>query len=541
MKKKWWHNKIVYQIYPKSFKDSNNDGIGDIKGIIEKLDYLKELGVDILWMTPFFKSPMEDNGYDVADYLDVNEMFGTMNDMDTLIEECKKRDMYIMMDIVANHTSSEHHWFKESRKSKDNPYRDYYIWRDEPLFDRQSTFGGSAWEYDETTNQYYFHEFAKGQPDLNWENPKVMDEVAKCINFWLEKGIKGIRFDVIHLIGKEIDNNISAYGPTLHKKVHELYKKSYGNFDIVTVGEAWGDLEKAIDFTDPKNEELDMVFQFECTSSTCDFSRYGKFSPKKIDMNFVKNTLAKYQEGLNDKSWNALFVENHDLGRCVNRFGSIRHYEKSAKAIAVMNYFLKGTPYIYQGQEIGMTNIKIIDINDYDDVEVHGFYKEYVLDKKVMTYDEFIKACNKEARDNNRTPIQWDNSINAGWSTGAKPWLKINPNYKKINVENQINDENSILSFYKKLIKVRKDKEYEETFVYGDFKHHLKDNKNVFVYTRESSVNKVLVVVNMRGKEEQITLPFVNKKTLLSNYNKEYLGNIYSLQPYEALVVEIEE
>ena len=271
--KKWWHNKIVYQIYPKSFMDSNNNGYGDIRGIINKLDYLHDLGVDIIWITPYFKSPMKDNGYDVSDYLGINEMFGNMDDMDELILECNKRNMYIMMDIVANHTSNEHYWFKESKKSKDNPYRDYYVWRDEPLFDNQSTFGGSAWEYDEVTKQYYFHEFAVEQPDLNWENPKVLDEIAKCINYWLDKGIKGIRFDVIHLIGKEIDNNIHAYGPTLHQKVHELYKKSYGNYDIVTVGEAWGDLEKAIDFTDPKNEELDMVFQFECTSSTCDFQQ----------------------------------------------------------------------------------------------------------------------------------------------------------------------------------------------------------------------------------------------------------------------------
>lgn len=541
MEKKWWHNKIVYQIYPKSFKDSNNDGIGDIKGIIEKLDYLKDLGVDILWLTPFFKSPMEDNGYDVADYLNINEIFGTMEDMDELIKQCNLRNMYIMMDIVANHTSSEHEWFKQSRKSKDNPYRDYYIWKDEPLFDRQSTFGGSAWEYDEKTNQYYFHEFAKGQPDLNWENPKVMDEIANCINFWLKKGIKGIRFDVIHLIGKEIDKNITAYGPTLHKKVHELYKKSYGNFDIVTVGEAWGDLQKAIEFTEPKNEELDMVFQFECTSSTCDFTRYGKFSPKRINMEFVKDTLVKYQYGLNDRSWNALFVENHDLGRCINKFGSLKYYDSSAKAIAIMNYFLKGTPYIYQGQEIGMTNIKITDVNDYDDVEVHGFYKEYVLEKKVMTYEQFIKACNKEARDNARTPMQWENTVNAGFNKGAKPWLKINPNYKKINVASQINDENSILNFYKKLIKLRKNKEYEETFVYGEFKQHLKEHKNVFVYTRTSSKNKVLVVVNMKGKEELIILPFKNKKTLLSNYNNVYPESYYLLKPYEALVVEIEK
>ena len=537
--KKWWHDKIVYQIYPKSFKDDNNDGIGDIKGIISKLDYLKNLGVDILWLTPFYKSPMEDNGYDVADYLTINELFGSNKDMEDLIDECKKRDMYIMMDIVADHTSSEHEWFKQSRSSKDNPYRDYYIWRDEPLHNMESTFGGSAWQYDETTNQYYYHCFAKGQPDLNWENPKVLDEIAKCINYWLDRGIKGIRFDVIHLIGKEIDKNILAYGPTLHQKVHQLYKKSYGNYDIVTVGEAWGDLEKAIAFTDPKNEELDMVFQFECTSSTCDFSRFGKFSPKPIDMEFCKNILIKYQHGLNERSWNALFVENHDLGRCINKFGSLDYRNESAKAIAIMNYFLKGTPYIYQGQEIGMTNIKITDVNDYDDVEVHGFYKDYVLDKKVMTYEEFLDGCNKEARDNNRTPIQWDDSVNAGFNKGAKPWLKINENYTTINAASQINDENSIYNFYKKLLSLRKSDEYVNTFVYGKFNEVNPEIKNIFAYIREDENHKVLVVTNMKDNHEKINLDFKVNKTLLSNYNKEYDSLDITLAPFEAFVVEV--
>ena len=539
MEKKWWHDKIVYQIYPKSFKDDNNDGIGDIKGIISKLDYLKNLGVDILWLTPFYKSPMEDNGYDVADYLTINELFGSNKDMEDLIDECKKRDMYIMMDIVANHTSSEHEWFKQSRSSKDNPYRDYYIWRDEPLHNMESTFGGSAWQYDETTNQYYYHCFAKGQPDLNWENPKVLDEIAKCINYWLDRGIKGIRFDVIHLIGKEIDKNILAYGPTLHQKVHQLYKKSYGNYDIVTVGEAWGDLEKAIAFTDPKNEELDMVFQFECTTSTCDFSRFGKFSPKPIDMEFCKNILIKYQHGLNERSWNALFVENHDLGRCINKFGSLDYRNESAKAIAIMNYFLKGTPYIYQGQEIGMTNIKITDVNDYDDVEVHGFYKDYVLDKKVMTYEEFLDGCNKEARDNNRTPIQWDDSVNAGFNKGAKPWLKINENYTTINAASQINDENSIYNFYKKLLSLRKSDEYVNTFVYGKFNEVNPEIKNIFAYIREDENHKVLVVTNMKDNHEKINLDFKVNKTLLSNYNKEYDSLDITLAPFEAFVVEV--
>ena len=535
--KKWWHDKIVYQIYPKSFMDANNDGYGDIKGIISKLDYLKDLGVDILWLTPYFKSPMEDNGYDVADYLEVNDMFGTMEDMDMLINEAKKRDMYIMMDIVANHTSSEHKWFQESRKSKDNPYRDYYIWRDEPLFNRNSTFGGSAWEYDETTKQYYFHEFAKGQPDLNWENPVVLEEMAKCINFWLDKGVKGIRFDVIQLIGKELDKNITAYGPTLHQKVHELYKKSYGKYDIVTVGEAWGDLEKAIDFTDPKNEELNMVFNFDCTSYTT-LTKFGKFSPRPIDMEFCKHNLIKYQHGLNHRSWNALVVENHDLGRAINRFGDLNYYEKSAKASPVMNYLLKGTPYIYQGQELGMTNPEFTSLDEYRDVEVFGFYNEYVVKHKFMTHEEFIAGCQKEARDNNRVPIQWSDGVNAGWNEGATPWIGINPNYKEINAEKEINDPNSILNFYKKVFRLRKDERYAEAFVYGEFKEHMVEKENVFTFSRQTDNVKVLVVTNMRGNTEEIELPFEIVKTLLSNYDKEYTNKII-LEPYEALVLEI--
>ena len=536
--KKWWHDKIVYQIYPKSFMDGNNDGYGDIKGIISRLDYLKDLGVDILWLTPYFKSPMEDNGYDVADYLEVNEMFGNMEDMDKLISECKKRDMYIMMDIVANHTSSEHKWFKESRKSKDNPYRDYYIWRDEPLFDRMSTFGGSAWEYDEATGQYYFHEFAKGQPDLNWENPKVLDEMAKCINFWLDKGVKGIRFDVIQLIGKELDKNITAYGPTLHQKVHELYTKSFGKYDIVTVGEAWGDLEKAIDFTDPKNEELNMVFNFDCTSYTT-LTKYGKFSPRPIDMEFCKHNLIKYQHGLNERSWNALVVENHDLGRCVNKFGDLNFYEKSAKAIPVMNYLLKGTPFIYQGQELGMTNPEFDNLDDYRDVEVFGFYNEYVVKNKFMTHEEFIEGCKKEARDNNRVPVQWSDDVNAGWNMGATPWIPINPNYKEINALDELEDPNSIFNFYKKLFRLRKSADYKEAFVYGKFKEHFVEKENVFIFSRETESVKVLVVTNMRGNTEHVELPFEIKKTLLSNYDKEYNSSNVTLEPYEAFVVEI--
>lgn len=536
MQKKWWHDKIVYQIYPKSFADANNDGIGDLKGILEHLDYLKDLGVDILWLTPYFKSPMEDNGYDVADYRNIADIFGTMEDMDNLIAECKKRDMYIMMDIVANHTSNQHQWFIESQKSKDNPYRDYYVWRDEPLFNHQSTFSGSAWQYDSTTKQYYFHEFGVGQPDLNWENPKIMDEMVDVINFWMEKGIKGIRFDVIHLIGKEIDKDIYSYGPTLHQKVRELNKRSFGKYDAITVGEAWGDLAKAIDFTNPKNEELTMVFQFECTSSTCDWSRYGKWTPKPINMTFVRDTLIKYQNGLNDLSWNAIHVENHDLGRCIHKFGDAeKYYLESAKAIAVMHYFLKGTPYIYQGQEIGMLNLPVSDINDYDDIEIKGAYKELVLEKKVLTYDEFLKGCNQEGRDNNRTPMQWDDSVNAGFNKGAKTWLKVNPNYKNINVKSELENPNSILNFYKRLLRIRKDSRFSNTFVYGKFNNVSINNDNLFIYTRNDDNTNICVVINMNKYHEKVVLPYPIKDVLLHNLDS-HIEKEMTLKPYQAFV-----
>lgn len=539
MIKKWWHDKIVYQIYPKSFKDSNNDGIGDIPGIISKLDYLKDLGVDIIWITPFFSSPMVDNGYDVSDFCNINPLFGTMEDMDRLIEECNKRKMYIMIDIVANHTSNQHRWFKEAIKSRDNPYHDYYIFKDQPINEHhRSCFGGPSWEYVESLNQYYFHEFAPEQPDLNYQNPKVREEMARVINFWMEKGIKGIRFDVIHLIGKEVEKDIYGYGPTLHQKVQELYEKSYGRYDIVTVGEAWGNLDQAKDFTLPERKELNMVFQFECTSSTNDHSRCGKFTPKPIDMFFVKNTLSKYQYGLNSCSWNALFVENHDLGRCINRFGDLSYRNESAKAIALMNYCLKGTPFIYQGQEIGMTNIKM-DLEEYQDVEVINSYKDFVLDRKMLSKEEFLEGCYKEARDNNRTPLQWDDSINAGFNNGHKPWIKINENYVDINVQSQEKDEDSILCFYKKLLDIRKNSKYSSTLVYGEFNSYLDDDKDVFVYTRRDENNSLMVVTNMTNREIEVSLPFEIKEIILSNYQNNHKENKVKLKPYESFLSRI--
>ena len=538
MLKKWWHDKVVYQIYPQSFKDSNGDGIGDIKGIIEKLDYLKELGVDIIWITPFFTSPMVDNGYDVADFCDINPLFGTMEDMDKLIEETKKRDMFIMIDFVANHTSSEHRWFKESLKGKDNPYHNYYIFKDVPCNDHWSCFGGSAWEYVPSLNEYYFHEFAVEQPDLNWNNPKVREEMANAINFWMKKGIKGIRFDVIHMIGKEIENDIYGYGPTLHERVNELYHNSYGKYDIVTVGEAWGNLEQAKDFTLPEREELNMVFQFECTSYTNDHSRHGKFTPRDVDFKFVKDTLSKYQYGLNDCSWNALVVENHDLGRCINRFGDEKYRVESAKAIATYNFLLKGTPFIYQGQEIGMTNIRMNNLDEYRDVEVFGKYNDLVK-TGLLSHEEFMLGAYKEARDNNRIPFQWDSSKNAGFTSGETTWIKVHPNYQEINAEIEIENPNSIFNYYKQLLKLRKNSEYSNALVYGKFESYLNEHPDVFVYSRSDDEVKVGVISNMKNYPVEVELPFEMDKILLQNYDKRYNSNKLLLEPYETIVGKI--
>lgn len=538
--KKWWHDKIIYQIYPKSFMDSNNDGFGDINGIILKLDYLKNLGVDIIWITPFFASPMIDNGYDVADYCDINPMFGTMEDMDNLISECNKRNMYIMIDIVANHTSDKHRWFLEALKGKDNPYHDYYIFKDKPYHEEhRACFGGPSWEYVEELDEYYFHEFAVEQPDLNWDNPKVREEMANVINFWMNKGIKGIRFDVIHLIGKEVENGIYGYGPTLHERVKELNYNSYGNFDIVTVGEAWGNLEQAKEFTLPERHELNMVFQFECTSYTNVPEKCGKFTPRPIDMHFVKKTLIKYQKGLNDCSWNALFVENHDLGRCINRFGDLNYKDESAKCIALFNYCLKGTPYIYQGQEIGMLNIKMNSLEEYRDVEVFTSYKDFVLDLKMITHEEFLEGCYKEARDNNRTPVQWSAGVNAGFNSGAEPWIKINENYEEINVSKQIDDPNSILNFYKKLFEIRKNSKYRDVLVYGEFDAFDEENPNTFIYTRTLNNIRVAVIANMTNVSQKVLLPFDFSNIILSNYSSILKDSDFELKPYEALLVEV--
>ncbi|MBQ9457372.1 MAG: alpha-glucosidase [Bacilli bacterium] len=534
MERKWWHDKVVYQIYPKSFYDANNDGIGDIPGIIEKLDYLKDLGVDILWLTPCFRSPMKDNGYDVADYREINPMFGTNEDMDRLMKEAKKRGMGIMLDIVANHTSDQHAWFQQALQGKDNPYRDYYIFRDEPKPAIDSVFGGSAWEYEPHSKQYYLHEFAVGQPDLNTANPKVREEMIDIINYWLDKGAVGFRFDVIHLLGKEVDRGIFGYGPRLHEYVRQMADASFGRRDAVTVGEAWGDIQNAVDFTLPSRHELNMVFQFEVTTLSWSQGPMGKFAYHQPDMDAFKSIFAKYQDGLNDRGWNSLFLENHDSGRSVDVFGSTAYRYESATALATALYLQKGTPFIYQGQEIGLTNSPMA-LEDYDDVEIFGQYKALV-EGGVCSKEAFLEGVYKNGRDNARIPLPWNASINGGFNAGATPWLKPHRDYATLNVEAEQGKSRSVLTFYKKLLKLRKG-EFKNTFVYGDFALIYSEVKDFFAYQRNGEDGLVYVMVNLSKEAKHIELLAPVKRVLLQNQETDFQGKTsLDFGPYEAVV-----
>ena len=458
MNKEWWKESVVYQVYPRSFNDSNGDGIGDLKGIIEKLDYLKELGIDVIWLSPVYKSPNDDNGYDISDYEDIMDDFGTMEDMDELIKEGNKRGIKILMDLVVNHTSDEHKWFIESKKSKDNPYREYYIWRDpvngEEPNDLRSTFSGSAWQYDETTGQYYLHLFSKKQPDLNWENEEMRNKVYDMMNFWIDKGIGGFRMDVIELIGKIPDDKIKENGPKLHEYIKEMNKKTFGSKNLLTVGEAWcSNPEIAKQYSNTDGSELSMVFQFEHILLDQQPGK-EKWDLKPLELLDLKKALSRWQVELEGSGWNSLFWNNHDVPRIVSRWGNDKEYRiESAKMLATLLHGMKGTPYIYQGEELGMTNIKFEDLNDYKDIETINMYKERI--EQGYKHEDIMSSIYAKGRDNARTPIQWDDSKNAGFTTG-EPWIKVNPNYKEINAKSQLNYENSIFNYYKKLIKIRK-------------------------------------------------------------------------------------
>lgn len=538
---KWWKNAIIYQIYPRSFKDSNNDGVGDLKGIIEKLDYLRFLGVDAIWLSPIYESPMEDNGYDVSDYFKIAPIFGTMEDMDTLISEGKKRNIKIVMDLVANHTSKEHFWFKEAIKSVDNPYHDYFYWSDK-TDNKESSFCGSSWEYVPNLNMYYYHYFAKGQVDLNWTNPKVRQEIAKIINFWLDKGVAGFRMDAIELIGKDLENNIFANGPKIHEYLRELNENSFGKYkDAITVGEGWPTTKIAIDYTNPKNHEIDMMFNFELISHIWKNKELEKFEPNIPSLIGMKQIFKRWQNDLRNKGWNTLFWENHDLARCISNFGNDRFYRvESAKALAYMLYFQQGTIYIYQGQEIGMINAYYSKLENYKDIDSISNYNDKVNVKKIASPSRMIRGLQRGSRDNSRTPLPWDDSINAGFNDGAKPWLKIIPNYKEVNVKNAIEDENSVLYTYKEIFEFRKNSEYSETILEGSYDTYLDDDPYIFVYGRTYKDKSFIVVVNYDDDEHELNLDVDVERIIMSSYkDSKCLTKNVILRPYESIVFKV--
>lgn len=541
MERKWWHSSVVYQIYPRSFNDSNGDGIGDINGIREKLDYLKELGIDVIWLSPVYKSPNDDNGYDISDYCDIMDEFGTMDDMEKLLKEANEKGIKILMDLVVNHTSDEHKWFIEAKKSKDNKFRDYYIWRD-PVNGHEpnnlgSCFSGSAWQYDESTDQYYLHLFSKKQPDLNWENENVRNEVYKMMNFWIDKGIGGFRMDVIDLIGKVPDERITGNGPKLHDYLQEMNKAALEGHDLLTVGETWGATpEIAKLYSNPKRKELSMVFQFEHIGLD-QIEGKEKWDVKPLDLLDLKKVLSKWQTELEGEGWNSLFWNNHDLPRIVSRWGNDREYRvESAKMLATLLHGMKGTPYIYQGEELGMTNVRFEDINEYNDIETLNMYKDRI--SKGYSHDEIMASIYAKGRDNARTPMQWDSTENAGFTTG-KPWLKVNKNYKFINAEDCLQDKDSIFYHYKKLINIRK---HNDTIIYGNYKLLLPEDKNVFAYSRELNGDKIVVVCNFYNKEVNLNFneDFNNVEILLSNYkDSSILMKDLKLRPYEAIMYRV--
>ena len=543
MEQKWWHDAVVYQIYPRSFLDSNNDGIGDLNGIISKLDYLKELGINVIWLSPVYQSPMDDNGYDISDYQAIAEEFGTMEEMKRLMDEAKERDIKIVMDLVVNHTSDEHRWFEQARSSKDNPYRDYYIWRDakpdgSAPDDQGSIFGGSAWQWDELTQQYYFHLFSKRQPDLNWENPKVQEEVHTMMNWWIDLGIGGFRLDVIDLIGKEIDKGITGNGPRLHKLLQQMNQATFGNKDLLTVGETWGATpEIAKLYSGQDRNELSMVFQFEHITLT--WENGDKWNPIPLDLREFKNVLTKWQLELADGGWNSLFWNNHDLPRLVSKYGDDKHFRvESAKMLATCLHFLKGTPYIYQGEEIGMTNVAFDNLDQYKDIETHNFYK--VKTESGVTHEHMMDAIHENSRDNARTPMHWNNQPNAGFSDGT-PWIELNPNYPEINVESALADPSSIFYHYKTLIELRK---AHPAIVYGSFIPVFEEHDKVFAYVRELDGEKLFVVCNFSNDNLTLDMPEQYQTQtldcLINNYQTvTELSAKLELAPYESFAVKL--
>lgn len=537
---KWWQSSVVYQIYPRSFCDSNGDGIGDIQGIISKLDYLEDLGVDVIWLSPVYASPNEDNGYDISDYYAINPEFGNMADMDELIKEADKRGIRIIMDLVANHTSSQHIWFQEAIKSKDNPYHDFYIFKEDagalpsPL---QSIFLGSAWEKNMETNEYYLHLFSKSQPDLNWHNPKMRESIYKMINWWIDKGIGGFRLDVIDLIAKEIDYDIIADGPKLHTYIKEMTENTFSRADLLTVGETWGaTVEKAIQYSNSDGSEFSMIFNFEHILLDQQEGK-EKWDYKALDLLALKRVFSNQQIKLHNKGWNALFWNNHDLPRIVSRWGDDQTYRvECAKMFATLLHLMQGTPYIYQGEELGMTNVQFERIEDYKDIETLNMYVQRMANG--YSEGEIMDAIYRIGRDNARTPMQWNDGYHAGFTTG-QPWIQINPNYKSINVKSQARRKDSVLNHYKHLIMLRKKGVWSDLIRDGAFKLLEEENSKIFAYERYSETQSLVVVCNFYGETVNLSskTDLSDYTIILSNYSDITMGEGVNLRPYESIIL----
>jgi len=558
MKSQWWKKSVVYQIYPKSFYDSNGDGVGDLKGVIQKLDYLKGLGIDVIWLSPVYQSPMDDNGYDISNYQAIAEEFGSMEDMDRLIIEAEKRDIKIIMDLVVNHTSDEHPWFLESKRDLHNPKRDWYIWKNgkedgTPPNNWRSIFGGSCWEYDEQTNQYYLHVFSKKQPDLNWENPQVRNEVYKMIRWWMDKGLSGFRVDAITFIKKREDysdivsNSFDGLSPIadvslnqdgIHQFLMELNEKAFSPYDILTVAEAPGVTSKELPKYVGENGYFNMLFEFDHVD--LDLGKEGKwYQPNNWNLLQFKTAISTSQNIYNELGWGALYLENHDQPRSLNKFIKPDGISTtSAKMLATVYFLLKGTPFIYQGQEIGMTNVSYESIEEYNDLASIDQYQSAL--KEGYSIEEALAAIWKRSRDNARTPMQWNDTRNAGFTT-SDPWLKVNCNYTSINVENSIENRDSIYYFYKELIHLRKSSEYSDVIVFGKYQALLENHPEIIAYYREFKNKKILIIANFEDEEIKAELDLSVKKIILTNY-KNASTNLkdLTLRPYEAIVYEID-
>ena len=531
----WWKNAVFYQIYPKSFQDTNGDGVGDLPGIIARLDYLAELGIDGIWLSPVCLSPQVDNGYDVSDYRAIDPSVGTMEDMETLIREAKNRGISLILDLVPNHSSDQHFWFQEALKGRDNPYHDYYIWRDGDGCnypnDMRAVFGGPAWTYVPELKQYYFHQFAPQQPDLNWENPKVRREIYDIMRYWVAKGVEGFRLDVVDQIGKDPELQVTGNGPRLHEYLREMSREAFLEEGLVVVGEAWGaDVERAKLYSAPDRSEMSMVFQFQ---HMCLDQEGEKWNVRPLCLPQLKQCMRTWQQGLHGQGWNSLFLNNHDLPRIVSRWGNDREYRaESAKMLASMLHGMQGTPYIYQGEELGMTNIRL-DISQYVDVESINLYKAYTA--AGWSHNAVMEAIYARGRDNARTPMQWTAGENAGFTTGT-PWLPVNENHNQVNAEAELADPDSVFHYYQKLIALRK--EYD-IFRDGWFELLDPDNEKVFAYTRDTETAHMLVVCNFTAQTLDWKLPwnYRGAKKLIGNYPDDF----EILRPYEAYICYYED